>query len=112
MAATLAPHAKLHSPVAFKPFDGREQISTLFEILLDVFEDFRYTDELASPDGETAALIFRTRIASKEVEGLDLIRPGADGLIEDFTVMVRPLSAAIALAEAVGPRLAAAGVSK
>jgi len=114
MVATLAPDAKLHSPVAFKPFEGREQISALFEILLDVFEDFRYTDELATPDDQTAALIFRTRIGDKEVEGLDLIRVKgtADGLIEDFTVMVRPLSAAIALAEAVGPRLAAAGVSK
>jgi ketosteroid isomerase-like protein len=112
MVATIAPHAKLHSPVAFKPFDGRDQIAGLFTALLEVFEDFRYTDEFESPDGADAVLIFRARIGDKEVEGLDLIRPGADGLIEDFTVMVRPLSAAIALAEAVGPRLAAAGVVK
>ena len=110
MVATLAADARLHSPVAFRPFEGREQIGALFEILLRTFEDFRYTDELGG--GEVAALVFRCHIGDKQVEGLDLIRTGPDGLIDDFTVMVRPLSAAIALAEAVGPQLATAGVAK
>jgi hypothetical protein len=41
------------------------------------------------------------------VEGLDLIRFDADGRIAELTVMVRPMSAVVALAEAVGPKLAA-----
>ena len=53
----------------------------------------------------THALIFRARIEDKQVEGLDHLRLGPDGLVSEFTVMVRPLSAAIALAEAVGPRV-------
>lgn len=110
MVATLSADAKLHSPVAFRPFEGRDQIAVLFEILLRTFEDFHYTDEL--PGDAVTALVFRCHIGDKQVEGLDLIRTGADGLIDDFTVMVRPLSAAIALAEAVGPELAAAGVAK
>jgi ketosteroid isomerase-like protein len=107
MVAALAEDAVLHSPVSFKPFQGREAISQLFAALLETFEDFRYTDELAATDG-TEALVFRTRVGDREVEGIDLLRYRDDGLISDFTVMVRPLSAAVALAEAIGPRLAAA----
>jgi len=106
MVATLADDVVLHSPVSFKPFEGREAVAQLFEILLRIFEDFRYTDELHGE--EVHALIFRARIGDREVEGVDLIRPGPDGRIVDFTVMVRPLTGVVALAEAVGPQLAAA----
>jgi hypothetical protein len=106
MVATLADDVVLHSPVSFKPFEGREEVARLFEILVRTFEDFRYTDDL--PGEEVHAMIFRARIGDREVEGLDLIRPGPDGLIADFNVMVRPLTGVVALAEAVGPLLAAA----
>ena len=106
MVATLADDVVLHSPVSFKPFEGREAVAQLFEILVRTFEDFRYTDDL--PGEEVHAMIFRARIGDREVEGLDLIRPGPDGRIVDFTVMVRPLTGVVALAEAVGPQLAAA----
>ena len=106
MVATLSDDVVLHSPVSFKPFEGREAVAQLFEILLRTFEDFRYTDDL--PGDEVHAMIFRARIGDREVEGLDLLRPGPDGRIVDFTVMVRPLTGVVALAEAVGPQLAAA----
>jgi SnoaL-like protein len=106
MVATLSDDVVLHSPVSFKPFEGREAVAQLFEILLRTFEDFRYTDDL--PGAEVHAMIFRARIGDREVEGLDLIRPGPDGRIADFTVMVRPLTGVVALAEAVGAQLAAA----
>jgi len=106
MLATLADDVVLHSPVSFKPFEGKAAVARLLRILVDTFEDFRYTDELAGED--VAALIFRTRVGAREVEGLDLIRTGPDGRIADFTVMVRPLTAVVALGEAVGPQLAAA----
>jgi hypothetical protein len=106
MIATLADDVVLHSPVSFKPFEGKEAVAGLFEILLRTFEDFRYTDEL--PGEEVHALIFRARVGDRDIEGLDLVRPGADGRIVDFTVMVRPLTGVVALAEAVGAQLAAA----
>jgi hypothetical protein len=71
---------------------------------METFEDFRYTDELA---GETAhALVFSARVGEKEIQGIDLLRFDGDGNIRDFTVLVRPLSATIALAEAMGPKVA------
>jgi hypothetical protein len=102
-----AQDAVLRSPVSFKAFEGIEAISTLLRIIFRTFEDFRYTDQLEAADG-IHALIFNARVGTREVEGLDLIRPGDDGRIRELTVMVRPLSAAIALAETVGPQLAAA----
>lgn len=100
--------AVLHSPVTFHPFEGREAIRTLLGILLEVFGDFHYTDELASGDGATHALVFRARVGEREVEGLDLLRFDGAGRIRDLTVMVRPRSALEALLGEVGPRLAAA----
>jgi hypothetical protein len=91
--------------VTFKPFEGKEAVADLFSVLLEVFEDFRYTDELQGPG--IHGLVFRARIGDREVEGIDLLRDDEHGLIADLTVLVRPLSATIALAEAVGPRLAA-----
>ena len=108
--ACLAPDVVFHSPVTFKPYEGRDDVGGLLGIVFRTFEDFRYTDEL---EGEGVhALIFKARVGDKEVEGLDLLRTNEDGLIADFTVMVRPLSAAIALAEAVGKGLAERGITQ
>ena len=93
MMAAFADGAVLHSPITFRPFEGKEAIARLLGILMQVFQDFRYTDELTADDG-TKALVFRTRVGDRDVEGLDLIRFDDTGLIRDFTVMVRPRSAA------------------
>ena len=106
MMAQFAEDAVLHSPVTFKPFEGRAAIQQLLTILLDIFQDFRYTDELEAQDG-TAALIFRARVGDRDLQGLDLIRFDEAGLIRDLTVMIRPRSAIEALLAEVGPRLAA-----
>ena len=63
----LAPDVRLYSPVAFKPFAGREAVSELFWNLFEVFEDFRYVDEL---EGEgTHALIFRASVERQGARG-------------------------------------------
>jgi limonene-1,2-epoxide hydrolase len=103
MVDALAPDVTFHSPVTFKPFEGRDAVAALLGIVMETFQDFRYTDEV---DGDgVKALVFKARVGDREVEGLDLLRFDADGKIADFTVMVRPLSATMALAEAVGKGL-------
>jgi SnoaL-like protein len=111
MIDALADDIVFHSPITFKPFEGREAVATLLGVVVRTFEDFRYTDELDA-DGRKA-LIFQARVGDRQVEGLDLLRFDDDGKIADFTVMVRPLSAAMALAERVGKGLeqAAAGAA-
>ena len=103
VVATLAPDVLFHSPVAFKPFAGRDAVGEVLRAVAEVFEDFRYTDELAS-DG-VLALIFRARVGEKAVEGIDVLRFDDDGLIAEFTVMVRPASALMALGEAMAPKV-------
>jgi hypothetical protein len=98
-----------HSPATFHPFVGRETVTRLLEIVADTFEDFRYTDEVGS-DG-VHALIFRAAIAGREIEGLDLIRVEEDGLICDFTVMLRPISGLLPFAQAMGEKVQAAGLA-
>jgi len=111
--ALLAPDVVFHSPVTFKPYEGLENVGALIGAVFETFEDFRYTDEFTTDDGADGpvhALLFSARVGEKRIEGLDVLRIGSDGLVVDFTVMVRPLSAAIALAEAMGPKLAERGV--
>lgn len=104
----LADDVVFHSPVTFHPFVGRETVTRLIGEVAQVFEGFRYTDELEA-DG-AHALIFRATVADREVEGVDLLRFDGKGLIADFTVMVRPLSGLLALARAMGERATAAGL--
>lgn len=101
---TLAPDVVLHSPIGHHPYVGREAVGMLLTALMQIFVDFRYVAEYAAPDGR--ALVFRTRVGDKELEGADFITFGDDGLVRDFTVMVRPYSAATALREAMAARLA------
>jgi hypothetical protein len=107
MKAAFREDAILHSPITIKPFEGREAIAQLLAILIEVFDEFDYTDELTGVDG-TLGLVFRARVGDRDVEGIDIVRFDAEGFIRDLTVMVRPRSAAEALLAAVGARLAAA----
>jgi SnoaL-like protein len=101
----LAPDVTFNSPVAHTPFEGKEVVGGVLRAVSETFEDFEYTDELQQ--GNTHALVFRARVGDKQLEGLDLIRLNADGLIEDFTVMVRPASGLMALGQAMAPKVAA-----
>jgi SnoaL-like domain len=103
-----SPDIVFHSPATFHPFIGRETVSSLLAIVADTFEDFRYTDELDA-DG-THALIFRAAIGGREIEGIDLIRTDDDGLIADFTVMLRPISGLVPFAQAMGEKVQQAGL--
>jgi hypothetical protein len=104
----LADGVVFNSPVVHKPYIGREIVAQLLSFAAASFEDFRYVDEIAH--GDRAALIFRARVGDREVHGLDLIHTDAAGLIDELTVMVRPMSGLVALGEAMGAKVAAAGL--
>ena len=103
MTAALAPDVQFHSPVAFRPFDGREATAGVLAAIMSVFEDFEYTDELES--GDTVALLFRARVGDKAVQGIDYLRHDEEGQIAEFTVMLRPLSAIMAVGERMAPQV-------
>ncbi len=105
--ALLADHVVFRSPVVFKPYRGREAVTPILLGVAQVFEDFRYVREIGEPGGRDHALTFEARVGDRALEGCDFVHTGDDGLIDAFTVMVRPLSAALALAEAMKAQLAA-----
>lgn len=108
VSGLLAPDIVFHSPVTFHPFVGRDTVMGLLTLVSQTFENFRYTDELVGEG--THALIFRASVAGKELEGIDLLRMDEQGLIADFTVMVRPLSGLIPFAQLMGEKVAQAGL--
>ena len=98
--AMLAENVVFTSPVAFKPYPGKAITAAILRGVLRVFEDFQYVREIASADGRDHALVFTTTVNGKKVNGCDFLHFDEDGRIDDFMVMVRPLSGAQALAEA------------
>lgn len=107
--ALLADDVVFRSPVVFRPYEGREVVGALLHAVSRVFEDFRYECEIGAEDARDHALVFKARVGDREVHGCDFLHTDDDGLIDELTVMVRPLSGALALAEAMKAQLEAAG---
>ncbi|MGW0799396.1 nuclear transport factor 2 family protein [Streptomyces sp. NPDC002692] len=98
----LADDVVFTSPVAFKPYPGKAITAAILRGVTRVFTDFRYVREIAGADGRDHALVFTARVGDKEINGCDFLHFDEDGRIDDLMVMVRPLSAAHALSEAMG----------
>lgn len=98
--ALLSDDVVFHSPVVFKPYTGRDAVAPILFAVSQVFEDFRYVREIGSPDGRDHVLVFETRVGDRTIEGSDFLHANDNGAIDQLTVMVRPLSGALALAEA------------
>src|SRR5215203_101216 len=97
------------SPVVFKPFEGREAVAVILGAVVQVFEDFRYTDQLET--GDAAALAFSARVGDRELDGIDFLHFDSDGRVDRMAVYVRPMSGVNALAEAMQRKLAEAGAA-
>ena len=110
LTGALAEDVAFRSPVVFRAYEGKAVVSTiLVEGALNVFENFRYTEQLE--DGDAAALIFKARVGDREADGLDLLRFDADGKVRELMVMVRPMSGLNALAEAMGRQFERLGIT-
>ncbi|MDN0199166.1 nuclear transport factor 2 family protein [Streptomyces sp. S.PNR 29] len=87
--ALLAEDVVFTSPVVFKPYHGKAITAAILRGAARVFEDFRYVREIND-------------VGDREVDGCDFLHLDDNGLIDELTVTVRPLSGAQALAEAMG----------
>jgi len=105
--ALMSEEVVFRSPAVFKPYHGPEAVRRLLEAVMAVFEDFRYVREIGADDARDHALVFETRVGDKQIEGCDFIQLDDDGRIAEFTVMVRPMSGMLALAEAMKVQLSA-----
>lgn len=105
LAAIVHPDAVFRSPVAHSAYAGAPALILAITTVSKVFEDFAYCRDFVSEDGLNVVLEFSARVGGKSLKGVDLIRFGADGLIMEFEVMIRPLSGLQALAAEMAARL-------
>jgi SnoaL-like domain len=98
-----APDVTFRSPAVFRPYEGRDAVAMLLATVVQVFEDFRYTNQVET--GETAMLAFSATVGTRALDGVDLLRFGDDGKIREMAVYIRPLSGLTALAEAMQRKL-------
>jgi SnoaL-like domain len=95
------------SPVVFKPYEGRDAVGLLLGAVAQVFEEFRYTDQVET--GDAAALAFSARVGDRELDGIDFLHFDSDGRVNRMAVYVRPMSGVNALAEAMQKKLEEVG---
>jgi hypothetical protein len=96
----ISPDVVFNSPVVFRPYQGRDAVGVILHAVSRVVQDFHFEREIGADGARDQALMFRARVGDRELQGCDFLHIGEDGLIDEFTVMVRPLSAALAFAEA------------
>jgi SnoaL-like domain len=107
---TLAPDVVFHSPLISSPFEGKAQVSDLFRVVTEeiLFKDeLEYTHECMADD--TLVVVFRSRVAGKKVEGVDVMKLDGEGKLRDITVFLRPLTGTAAVASVLSPRLGGRG---
>jgi len=109
LKAMLADDAVFHSPVVHTPQEGKAKVFAYLHAASHVLgnDSFHYVREIV--DGDTAVLEFALVLDGIQVNGVDMVRWNADGKIEDFKVMVRPLKAINKVWEKMGEMLAKAG---
>ncbi len=89
----LAEDAVFHSPVVHTPQKGKALVKMYLSAAVMVLgnSEFAYVREVV---GESDAMLeFTSEVNGIHVNGVDMIHWNADGQIDDFKVMIRPLKA-------------------
>lgn len=99
LPALFAADVVFRSPIAHKPYRGRDTVAIILRAVSRVFEDLTYVREIGAPGAADHALVFTAKVGDLDINGCDFLHVGEDGLIDEFTVMLRPLRAVTAFAE-------------
>jgi ketosteroid isomerase-like protein len=104
-----AEDAVLHSPIAHRPYHGRDVIAAILRAVANTLNDFRFDNEMRGEHGGDHALMFNATVAGLQIQGCDFVRTRPDGLIDAITVMLRPLKAVRVFADKMRTELDNAG---
>ena len=102
----LADDVVFRSPVAFKPYEGKQVVFFILNNVIQVFENFTYHREFFTEDQQSVVLEFSAVVSEKQLKGIDMIRFNEQGQIAEFEVMIRSLSGLQALGAQMGERFA------
>ena len=97
-----------HSPIAFRPYCGREMVARIINLVATILEDFTFQREIGAESDDDHALVFGAGIGDLSIRADDFVHTDAKGLIDEFTVMLRPLRAVHAFEDQMRVRFAAA----
>ena len=106
--ALLSDNVVFRSPVAHTPYPGKAAIKLVLKTVNTVFENFHYHRSFVSEDGRSIVLEFSAEVSGKALKGIDMLRFDEEGRIEEFEVMVRPMSGLQALGAQMAAKLAPA----
>lgn len=101
--SVLAEGVRFLPPTYWATWTGRAPVAAVLGHVGQVFSDFRYRRIMGA--GDDWALEFQCRIGDLDAVGVDLIALDADGLIETFEVVMRPLKSVAALREEMNRRV-------
>lgn len=112
IAELFAEDVVLFSPIAFQPYHGRDVVAKIINILPTILDDFAFQREIDAENGEDHALVFGARVGELSIQGCDLLHVNSDGLIDQLTVMMRPLRAVLAFEQEMRVKVAATGIGR
>lgn len=115
LPALMAEDVVFRSPIAHKPYQGRDMVAVILRAVSRVFADLTYVKEIGSDGQADHALVFTAKVGDLDIMGCDFLHTREDGLVDEFTVMLRPLKAVTAFAERMSvefdKEMAAAGLA-
>jgi ketosteroid isomerase-like protein len=100
-----AEDALLHSPIAHRPYHGRDMIAAIISAVANVLNNFRFGKEMSGNQAGDHALMFTATVDGLQIQGCDFVHTRRDGLIDEIIVMLRPLRAVTVFADKMGTQL-------
>lgn len=105
LTSITADDCELHSPVLWKPKQGRAIVVHILGCVIATIDGFSYRREWI--DGNEILLEFTGTVNGRSLVGFDKITLDADGRMARLEVLIRPLNTLIDFAQAMGPKVTA-----
>ena len=100
MLARMTDNVVLKTPLAAEPVVGKSAVREVVTALFGVVDTFEVLEIMEGPSH--ASSFFRLRAAHDVLDGMDYWRTNEAGLIDEMSVLWRPLPAANAVADRLG----------
>jgi ketosteroid isomerase-like protein len=100
MLTHMADDIVLKTPLVAQPFKGKAAIRPVVEALLGVVDTFDFREIMQGP--QHVSSFFKVTVGTTELDGVDYWRLNDSGLIQEMTVLWRPLPAIVAVQNKLG----------
>ena len=95
MLIHMSDDVRLLTPLVSKPFQGKASVRPVVEALLAVVDSFEFLELMEGP--QHVSEFFKVTVGSLKLDGMDYWRLDEEGLIQEMTVLWRPLPAIVAV---------------